>query len=181
MTVGNSTNVREKRKSESFPLSPLVLPDILRPYNPRIFVSTRTQSHFRIFIDGQILLSLFLFFFPLSSPPLILFLSFVTRCPFAKRPASSRARSENLHVQMEKLGLPAAARIIMRRRGFASERRKALISRRNVDKEKEKRSGIFERCGHTEKKKTVDPGDECASGRQSRGHRCRDGRSTGEP
>lgn len=177
VTVGNSMNVREKRKSESSPLPPFPFRISFARYNPRMFhvVSKRAQSHFRIFIDDQILLSLFLVFFPLLPSLLTLFFSFVTRCPFAKRTASLHARQENLHVQMEKLGLTSTARI-MRYHGFASERRKALISRKRRRRERETIGCLREIPGE---KKTSRPGDECAPGRRSWGHRRRWGNRDG--
>lgn len=96
------------------------------------------------------------FFFLFPTLLLTLFFSFVTRCPFAKR--SVFACSARIYMSRWKCLLSSAR--IMRyplARRFASERRKAPISR-NVDEEKEKRSDVFGRYGDTEKSRANRPG-----------------------
>lgn len=124
------------------------------------------KATFESLLYGQILLPLFLFFFSLPLPPLHSLFLFRNTVPFCEA-VPLRVLGENLHVQMAS---PSSAgdNAIPLARGFASERRKAPISR-NVDEEKEKRSDIPSGDTATREKNRVrvDPGDERAPGRRS--------------
>lgn len=138
-------------------------------------MSFRQQSHFRIFIDGQILLSLFLFFFLFFCVlPLTLLFRFVTRCPLAKRlflaagiymPRDGEARPPLLG---EDNAIPAGSRSSR----VKGERRRSLETSTKRKRNDRMSSGD---TSDTEKESCeYDPGGDCAPG-------CCGGRGVVEP